>query len=269
MSGLFSEFMIRAALAGLGVAFAAPWLGVFVVWRRMAYFGDAVAHAAVLGVALSLMVELPVVLGVAGVAVVVALAIAALERPRAGLGTDALLGVLSHGALALGLIAVSFLPGARLNLEAYLFGDILAVGWSDVAVIWAGGGLIVGLVAWRWRGLLTATVNPDLAWSSGLNPDRDRRILTLALALLVALAIKVVGAVLITALLVIPAAAARPVVRTPEAMLGVAILIGMMSALAGLGLSYGADTPAGPSIVAVTVLCFALGRLGHLRRARQ
>jgi zinc transport system permease protein len=258
--------MIRAALAGLGVAVAAPVLGVFVVWRRMAYFGDATAHAAVMGVALSLMLHLPVYLGVAGVAVIMALSVAAMESGRPGLGADSLLGVLSHGALAIGLIAVSFLPGARLNLEAYLFGDILAVSWGDVGVIWGGAAAIIAVIGWRWRALLTATVNPDLAWSSGMNPDRDRRILTLALALLVALAIKVVGALLITALLVIPAAAARPFARSPEAMLGFGVAVGGVAALGGLGLSYGLDSPAGPSIVAVAVALFALGRMALVWR---
>jgi zinc transport system permease protein len=186
-----------------------------------------------------------------------------MERSRVGLGADSLLGVVSHGALALGLLAVSFVPGSRLNLEAYLFGDILAVSWSDVLVIGAGAVAIMALVAWRWRGLLTATVNPDLAWASGLNPDRDRRFLTLALALLVALAIKVVGALLITALLIIPAAAVRPLARSPEGMLALAMGVGAISAVGGLVLSYSFDTPAGPSIVAVAVVCFCLGRLGR------
>ena len=143
MSFLMSELVIRGALAGLGVALTAPWLGVFVVWRRMAYFGDATAHAAILGVALSLLGGLPVPLGVLGVAVVMALAVATMESGRPGLGADSLLGVLSHGALAIGLIAISFHPGARLNIETYLFGDILVVSWTDVWVIWGGGALIV------------------------------------------------------------------------------------------------------------------------------
>ena len=264
MSFLMSELVIRGALAGLGVALTAPWLGVFVVWRRMAYFGDATAHAAILGVALSLLGGLPVPLGVLGVAVVMALAVATMESGRPGLGADSLLGVLSHGALAIGLIAISFHPGARLNIETYLFGDILVVSWMDVWVIWGGGALIVALIAWRWQALLTATVNPDLAWSSGMNPDRDRRILTLALAVLVALSIKIVGALLITALLIIPAAAARAWARGPEAMLAIAMCIGVIAALGGLALSYVFDTPAGPSIVAVATLCFVVGRvLGH------
>lgn len=265
MSGLLSDFMIRAALAGVGVAVTAPWLGVFVVWRRMAYFGDATAHAAILGVALSLMFHLPVYVGVAGVAVLMALSVVAMEAGRPGLPADSVLGVMAHGALAFGLVAVSFLPGARLNLEAYLFGDILAVSWSDVAVIWAGAVAISALVGSRWQALLTATVNPDLAWSSGLNPDRDRRILTLALALLVALAIKVVGALLITALLVIPAAAARPLARTPEQMLAGAIVIGAVAAVGGLLLSYLVDSPAGPSVVGVAVILFVLVRLTPTR----
>lgn len=261
MTGLFSDFMIRAALAGLGVALSAPWLGVFVVWRRMAYFGDATAHAAILGVALSLMLQLPVYAGVAVVAVVMALGIAAAETGRPGLSSDSFLGVVAHGALAIGLIGVSFMPGARLNLEAYLFGDILAVSWSDVAIIWGGAIVISLLIGSRWQALLTATVNPDVAWSSGLNPDRDRRIMTLALALLVALALKVVGALLITALLIIPAAAARPLSRTPEQMLLAAIAIGTLSSIGGLLMSYGLDSPAGPSIVAMAVLLFVLIRL--------
>ncbi|MGI3170197.1 metal ABC transporter permease [Pseudooceanicola sp. C21-150M6] len=265
MTGVFADFMVRAALAGLGVALSAPFLGVFVVWRRMAYFGDATAHAAILGVALSLLLHLPVSIGVLGVALLMALVVATLDRGGARIGADSLLGVLSHGALAIGLIAVSFLPGARLNLEAYLFGDILAVGWLDVAVIWGGALFIAAVIGWRWQALLTATVNPDLAWSAGCNPDRDRRILTLSLALLVALAIKVVGALLITALLIIPAAAARPLSRTPEAMLGWAMAIGALSALGGLGLSYQWDSPAGPSIVVTAVALFGLTRI--LRRA--
>lgn len=265
MQGLLSDFMIRAALAGLGVAATAPWLGVFVVWRRMAYFGDATAHAAILGVALSLMFHLPVYAGVASVAILMALSVAALEAGRPGLPSDSLLGVMAHGSLAIGLIAVSFLPGARLNLEAYLFGDILAVSWTDVGVIWAGALIVIGMVGTRWQALLTATVNPDIAWSSGLNPDRDRRFLTLALALLVALAIKVVGALLITALLIIPAAAARPVSRTPEHMLATAIGVGAVSAIGGLLMSYLLDSPAGPSIVAVAVALFVLIRIGTSR----
>ena len=262
---MLDDFLIRAALAGLGVALAASALGCFVVWRRMAYFGDATSHAAILGVALALGLSLPVTWGVLAVAVAMALTIAALSDGRQGM--DTVLGVLAHSALALGLMAVAFLPGARLDLESYLFGDILSVSKWDLGVIWGGVLLVGGLLAWRWQALLTATVNPDLAWASGLNPDREKRLLTLALALVVAVSIKVVGALLITALLIIPAAAARPFARTPEGMAAVAGLMAAVAALGGLELAYLLDTPAGPAIVAVAAALFTVSTVtAALRR---
>jgi zinc transport system permease protein len=248
------DFLVRAALAGVGAAAAAGPLGCFVVWRRMAYFGDATAHAAILGVALALAAEAPILPGV----LVVATAMAAFVSWAAGraYAMDTLLGVASHAALALGLVAASFQSGLRLDLSAWLFGDVLAVGRADVGVVWAGAAAVLALLAWRWRGLVTATLSPDLAAAEGVAPARERLALTLALAVLVAVALKVVGALLITALLIIPAAAARACARTPEAMAIWAAAIGGASALAGLAASYRLDTPAGPSIVTAAVAIF-------------
>jgi zinc transport system permease protein len=253
---MLDDFLVRAGLAGAGVAVAAGPLGCFVVWRRMAYFGDATAHAAILGVAIALMFEISVVAGTLAVAMAMALAVSALAGR--GHAMDATLGVLSHSALAIGLVAISFVPTVRVDLSAYLFGDILAVGRTDLAVIWAGGLLVLGLLAWRWSALLTATLNEELAFSSGIRPDRERLVLTLALAVVVALAIKVVGALLIAAMLIIPAAAARNFARTPEAMAAVAVVLGLASVLLGLGGSLRADTPAGPSIVAAAAALYAV-----------
>uniref|UniRef100_UPI0035667DE8 iron chelate uptake ABC transporter family permease subunit n=1 Tax=Shimia sp. TaxID=1954381 RepID=UPI0035667DE8 len=221
---MLDDFLVRATIAGLGVALAAAPLGCFVVWRRMAYFGDATAHAAILGVALSLALSTSVFTGALAVALVMALAVSALGGR--GYAMDTLLGVMAHSALAFGLVAVSLLRGVRVDLDAYLFGDILAVSRSDIAVIWIGAVLVLALVAWRWSALLTATLNPDLAHASGLDPKREQLVLTLGLAIVVAVAIKVVGALLIVALLIIPAAGARPLSRTPEAMALIACLIG-------------------------------------------
>jgi zinc transport system permease protein len=215
--------LVLAALAGGGVALAAAVLGCFVVWRRMAYYGDATAHAA-------------------------------------------LLGVLAHAGLAFGLVAVSFLPADTLDLEAYLIGDIMTVGLSDLAVIWGGVVLVLGLVAWRWQGMLTATLDSDLALASGIDPKREQLILTLALV--VAVAIKVVGVLLITALLIIPAAAARPLTRSPETMVALAALIGVGSALGGLRLSMAFDTPAGATIVCVAAVLFVLSQIVRLPASR-
>ena len=248
--------MTRATLAGIGVALAAAPLGCFVVWRRMAYFGDATAHAAILGVAMSLAFQMSIFLGALVLAMVMATTVTVLSGR--GYAMDTLLGVLSHGALAFGLVAVSFLSGIRIDLMAYLFGDILAVSRSDLAVIWGGAAMVVALLAWRWSALLTATLNEELAFAAGLNPRREQLILTLSLAITVAVAIKVVGVLLIAAMLIIPAAAARGLARTPEAMAVIAAAIGAFSAVAGLRGAYIFDTPAGPSIVCVAALCFAV-----------
>jgi len=253
---VLDSFLIRAALAGIGVALAAAPLGCFVVWRRMAYFGDATAHAAILGVALSFAFAVPIIVGTLG-------GRRAITQKMAGVGErthamDTLLGVLAHAALAVGLVAASFLPGVRGDLSAWLFGDILAVGRADLALVWSGGAAVVALLAWRWQRLLLSTLNPDLAWASGVDPRREQLVLSLALALVVAVAIKVVGALLITAMLIVPAAAARPFGATPERMAVVAAVIGVASAIGGLYAALRLDTPAGPSIVCAAALAFAL-----------
>jgi len=263
---MLDDFLIRAALAGVGVALAAGPLGSFVVWRRMAYFGDATAHAAILGVALALATDLPIGVGT----LIVALAMAAIVSTLAARGwaMDTTLGVLAHSALALGLVAVSLIPAVRVDLSAYLFGDILAVTRRDLGFIWGGAGLVLVLLIWRWSALLTTTLSEDLAFASGFDPARERLILTLALALTVAVALKVVGALLIAALLIIPAAAARSLARSPETMAALATAIGAGATLGGLALSLNLDTPAGPSIVAVAAAIFAILALaGRIRAA--
>ncbi len=264
MSIFLAPFLIRAALAALGLALAAAPLGAFVVWRRMAYFGDAISHGAVLGVALALAASLPVLWGVLAVTLAMALLVAALAG-RA-VAVDTLLGVAAHGALAFGLVAVSLIPGVRVDLMAYLFGDVLAVTPRDLAVIWGGAGLVVALIGWRWQGLLLASVDEDLAVAAGVSPRRERMILMLALALVVAVVLEVVGALMISALLIVPAAAARPLARSPEAMVAWAAGIGVVASLAGLAIAALADSPAAPSIVSVAVVIFMATHLRGLLR---
>lgn len=260
---MLESFLVRAALAGVGVALAAAPLGCFVVWRRMAFFGDATAHAAILGVALALASGLPVATGV----LLTALAMALFVSHRAERhSVDTALGVAAHSALAFGLVAVTFIEGVRIDLESFLFGDILAVGRADLLVIWAGAALVAGLLAWHWSALLAATLNEDFATASGINPKREQLLMTLALAIVVAVAIKVVGALLISAMLIIPAAAARPLTDTPERMALFAAGIGVVAALGGLWAAWVLDTPAGPSIVCVAALAFAGTSLGARAR---
>ncbi|MBM1221179.1 metal ABC transporter permease [Ponticoccus sp. SC2-23] len=256
---MFDAFLLRAALAGLGTGLAAGLLGCFVVWRRMAYFGDATAHAAILGVALSLVTNLPIFAGVLVMALVMGLALDRLDSR--GHEVNTALGVLAHSALALGLVAVALLPGRQVNLDLYLFGDVLTVGWGDIAVIWGGAAVVIGLLWWFWSRLLASTLTPDLAHAAGFDPRRDQRLLTLAIACVVAVAIKVVGALLIAALLIMPAAAARGLSRTPEAMAILSMTIAGIAAVAGLWMAVWLDTPVGPSIVCVAAGIYLLSHL--------
>ena len=253
---ILSDFMLRATIAGLGVALIAAPLGCFVVWRRMAYFGEATAHAALLGIALSLALELPIFAGTLVAALLMAWVLTQLSGRE--LASDTLLGVTAHAGLALGLVVASFLTGVRIDLMAYLFGDILAVSLSDLYIIWFG--VIIGLVLiyWRWSPMLISTLNEELAYSNDINPKREKLFLTLALAVTVAVSIKVVGLLLISALLIIPAAAARNISQTPETMVITTAIIGVISAVSGLQFSYFFNSPPGPSIVCVSLVCFLI-----------
>lgn len=255
---MFDDFFVRALLAGIGVALTAGPLGCFVVWRRMAYFGDTMAHAGLLGVALALVLQIAPVFGVFVVAAAIAAALLLLDR-RGVLSTDALLGLLSHGTLAVGLVLVALMTWMRIDLSALLFGDVLAVGVNDLVLIWTGGAVVLAGLVWVWRPLLADTVHPDLAAAEGMRPGRARAVLMLLMALVIAVAMKVVGVLLITSLLIIPAAAARRLAATPEAMAALAALIGALAVVLGLFASLHWDTPSGPSIVVAAVVLFCLG----------
>lgn len=252
---MLDDFLLRALLAGLGVALVAGPLGCFVVWRRMAYVGDTMAHASLLGVALGLLLGLDLGIGVLVVTVTVALLLAALQGQRL-VGSDTLLGILAHGALSIGLVAVAFLDSVRLDLMAYLFGDILAVSRHDLLWIWGGGLVVLAGLAAVWRPLLAATVDPDLAFAEGASPPWVRLAFALLIAVTIAIAMKIVGVLLITALLIVPAATARRSARSPEGMAIAAAAVGMVAVTGGLALSFGADTPSGPSIVVAALVLF-------------
>ena len=254
------DFLFRALLAGAGVALIAGPLGCFIVWRRMAYFGDTMAHSALLGVALSVLFDVNITLGVFVVATFGALALIMMQR-RAPLSSDALLGILSHLMLALGIVIVAMMTWLRIDLMAFLFGDILAVSWTDIVVVYAGGALILALLIFIWRPLLAGTVSSELAAAEGLHPERARIIFMLLMAAVIAIAMKIVGILLITSLLIIPAAAARRFAPTPEMMAVLAAIIGVIAVCVGLFGSLTWDTPSGPSIVVAAAMIFLLSLL--------
>ncbi|MDX9873977.1 MAG: metal ABC transporter permease [Spongiibacteraceae bacterium] len=252
-----ADFLLYALLAGCGVAVAAGPLGSLIVWQRLAYFGDTLAHSALLGAALGLLLAVDPWLTVLGVAVAIGTILALLQgHPQ--LNADSLLGILSHGSLALGLVAISLFDGARIDLNSYLFGDLLAVAPADLWLIAAMTTVVLAGLALCWDALLAITVHPELAAVNGRPVTRLRLLLMVAVAMLVAAAMKVVGVLLVTALLIIPANAARPWSRTPEQMALLAAALGVIAVAAGLAGSWWLDTPTGPSIVTAAALLFVL-----------
>lgn len=249
------DFFTRALIAGIGVAVVAGPLGCFVVWRRLAYFGDTLSHSALLGVAMAFLIEVDMVLGVFGISALIAVSLLVLQR-RAELSSDSILGLLSHSALALGMVAIAVLTTIRVDLIGVLFGDILAVSQMDIAIIYGGGALILAVLITIWRPLFATTVNRELAEAEGVGPARADLVFMLLMAVAVAIAIKVVGALLITALLIIPAATARRLAVGPESMAVLAAAIGALSVIVGLYSSLSFDTPSGPSIVVAATAAF-------------
>lgn len=253
------DFLTRALLGGFGVALAAGPLGAFVVWRRMAYFGDTLAHSGLLGVALGMVLQINPQLGVAATCLLIAIALVLLQRQRA-LAADTLLGILAHTSLSLGLVTLAFLETVRIDLTSYLFGDILAISPDDLYWIWGGALLALAALVRLWRPLLAATVHEELAQVEGVPVFAVRLAFMLLIAIVIAVAMKVVGILLITSLLIIPAATARRFAHSPESMAVLASGLGCVAVGAGLWASLRWDTPAGPSVVVAATTLFVLGQ---------
>jgi zinc transport system permease protein len=257
---MMESFFLRALIGGIGVALVAGPFGSFVVWRRLAYFGDTLAHSALLGVALGFLLHINLTLGIVVVSLTLVLFLFLLQRQKR-LASDTLLGILAHTALSLGLVVLAMMETVRVDLISYLFGDILAVGRVDLAWIFGGGGAALLLLALLWRPLLAVTVHEDLARVEGVPVDAVNLAFMALIAVAVALMMKVVGLILVTSLFIIPAATARRFVNTPEGMALVAALFGCLAVGGGLFASWTWDTPAGPSIVLAAAVWFILSHI--------
>ncbi|MGF1803555.1 zinc ABC transporter permease subunit ZnuB [Vibrio gigantis] len=258
------EFLLPSILAGLGIALIAGPLGSFVVWRKMAYFGDTLAHASLMGLALGFLFNINLYFALLICCLMLAVLLVTLQKQKL-VATDTLLGILAHSALSLGLVAVSFLDNIRVDLMSYLFGDLLAVSPTDLVFIYAGAAVIGLVLAIFWRPLLSTTVNEDLAAVDGINIDLMRLILMLLIGIVIAVGMKFVGALIMTSLLIIPAATARKFANTPEQMAFLASVIGSIAVFGGLSLSWFYDTPAGPSVVISAAAMFMLSQMVKTR----
>lgn len=255
---IIDDFILRALFGGIGTALAAGPLGCFVVWRRMAYFGAALSHAALLGVVLGVLLNVDTTFSVMAVCTVIALLLIGIERQRL-IAADTALGVLAHSSLALGVLLIAtLLETVRVDLLGYLFGDILALRTLDLVVIY--GALFVSLLilALIWQPLLRTTIHEEMAAIEGVPVTIVRAVFTVLVAVIIAIGMKVVGILLIVSLLILPPAAARRAARTPLQMAAGSAIVGVVSVILGLAASVWFDAPAGPAIVVVATVIFLL-----------
>jgi len=254
---MFDDFFIRALIAGVGIAIIAGPLGCLVIWRRLSYFGDTLSHSALLGVTLAYAFSINITLSVFVISSIVAILLINLQT-RTKLAGDSLLGLLAHSTLAIGLVLIGFLSSIRFDLMGLLFGDILAVTTEDITLVWIGGIIILGILYYIWKSIFSATVNYDLAAAEGMRPEISNFIFTLLLAAVIALSIKMIGALLITGLLLIPAAIARNLSNSPKQMIIISVLAGIASVVIGLFTSLELNTSSGPSIIVASLALFVL-----------
>ena len=254
---MFDDFFIRALVAGIGVAVVTGPLGCFVIWRRLSYFGDTLSHSALLGVTLAFTMEFNIALSVFVISSLIALTLIQLQK-KTNLPGDALLGLLAHSSLAIGLVVIGFLTFIRFDIMGLLFGDILAVTVDDLLIIWLGGAIILLILKLIWKPLFASTVNYELAEAEGMNPEKYNAIFTILLAAIIAISIKMVGLLLITGMLIIPAAMARNLSDNPNQMVIFSIIGGLLSVIIGLFTSLEINTPSGPSIITTGLILFIL-----------
>jgi zinc transport system permease protein len=254
---MIDDFFIRALIAGVGIALVTGPLGCFVIWRRLSFFGDTLSHAALLGVTFSISFDINISLSVFIVSSIVALILIRLQK-NTNLAGDALLGLLAHSSLAIGLVVLGFLSFIRFDIMGLLFGDILSVTLSDLLIIWIGGAVIILILTLIWKPLFASTVNYEIAEAEGLSPEKYNILFTILMAAIIAISIKMVGLLLITGMMIIPAAAARNLSNSPKQMVVISIIFGLLSVLIGLYASLELNTPSGPSIITTSLLFFIL-----------
>ncbi|WP_392565782.1 zinc ABC transporter permease subunit ZnuB [Utexia brackfieldae] len=251
------ELLLPSWIAGMLLTTISGPLGAFVVWRRMSYFGDTLSHAALLGVALGFAFNIAPFYAVLGLMLLLGLILTVLESQKQ-LPIDTLLGILAHSALSIGLVVISLMSNIRIDLMGYLFGDLLSITYQDVWQILIGVIVVLAILIWQWHKFLYITVSEELAFVNGINTKQTKLCLILLIAITIGLSMKFVGALIITSLLIMPAATAKYYANTPEKMAFIAVLFGMIAICGGLLLSVYYNTPTGPSVVVVSGICFLI-----------
>jgi zinc transport system permease protein len=253
------DFMTLALVGGLLITLISAPVGTFMLWRRMAYFGDALAHTTLLGLGIGIWLQLPIQLSLLVVTLIVAISITRIKQGST-LGTDTFIAIAAHSSLALGMLAIALLPAGRIDLMGYLFGDLLSLTDTDLLLLTAAAAIGITTLVYHWRGLVMNSLNPELAQLAGYHNAKLNLILAILIAVVVAISTKLVGALLMTALLITPAAIARRWSTTPQSMIIGAVIIGWIAIAAGLALSWHYDLPVSPAIVSILFAGFIISR---------
>mgnify|MGYP001497014876 FL=1 len=254
---IFDDFFVRALVAGIGMAIVAGPLGCFVIWRRLAYFGDTLAHSGLLGVTIGFILNIDLSFSVFVISGIIAFFLLVLQK-KTKLAGDSLLGLLAHSSLAIGLVFIAILSSIRFDLMGLLLGDILSVSINDILIIWFGGSLLLLVLFFIWKSLFAATISYDLAKAEGMSPELSNYLFTILLAGIIAISIKMIGVLLITGLLLIPPAMSRNFSNSPKQMIIFSIIGGVISVIIGLFCSLQLNTPSGPSIIVASMILFVL-----------
>ena len=264
---MFDDFFIRALIAGIGIAIVTGPLGCFIIWRRLSFFGDTLSHSALLGVTIAFFFELNIAFSVFLISSAIALILLKLQKTTK-LPGDALLGLLAHSSLAVGLVVIGFLTTIRFDIMGLLFGDILAVNEIDLLIIWIGGALILLILKYIWKPLFASTVNHELAEAEGMKPEKINAVFTVLMAAIIAISIKMVGILLITGMLIIPAAMARNLANNPKQMIIISIIGGLLAVVLGLYSSLQFNSASGPSIITAALVLFILSMF-NIKKLKQ
>jgi len=264
---MFDDFFIRALVAGLGIALVTGPLGCFVIWRRLSFFAGSLAHSSLLGVTLAFSFDINISFSVLLISSALALILLKLQKSTK-LPNDALLGLLAHSSLAIGLVVIGFLSYIRFDIMGLLFGDILAVNKRDLLVIWIGGAIILLILKIIWKPLFASTVNYELAEAEGMKPEKINAVFTILMAAIIAISIKMVGILLITGMLIIPAAMARNLANNPKQMIIISVIGGLLAVVLGLYSSLQFNSASGPSIIAAALVLFILSMF-NIKKLKQ
>ena len=253
-------FIQRALIASVMVGILCPFVGNFVVLRRMSFFADAISHSAFAGIATGALLGIDLSVSSVAVAILIALLIAFLSE-KTSLSHDTVIGVAFSGAIATGMLIMGMLRGYRADLLTFLFGDILAITENDLLLIFAIGILTVAVLLICLKPFLQITFNRDLARVEGVNVRFFEYMLFLIIAIVITVSLKIIGIILVTSLLIVPAASAKNIASSMKRLFVLSSAFGVVSGIIGLACSVYLNTSSGPTIVLVSIGIFFLTML--------